>query len=182
MRGTPAHATLAAGCFWCTEAVFERLKGVTKVTAGYAGGTVPSPSYEQVSTGKTGHAEAIQIEFDPAKISYQDLLDVFFATHDPTLVNRQGPDTGPQYRSVIFAHSPEQEAAARRKIADLTAAKKHRQPIATEVVPFASFFPAEDSHQDFYNRNREYGYCLAIIDPKIQKLLKEFPDRVKDAK
>lgn len=172
-------ATLAGGCFWCTEAVFKQLKGVTKMTSGYAGGDVPNPSYEQVSTGQTGHAEAIQIEFDSAAISYEDLLDVFFATHDPTQVNRQGPDSGTQYRSVIFTHSEEQRRAAETKKTSLTVSGKYRAPVATDIRPLNAFFLAENSHQDFYARNPGNRYCSALIDPKIQKLLKDFSSFVK---
>lgn len=175
------RTTLAGGCFWCTEAVFQRVRGVQRVTSGYAGGETPQPSYDQVSTGKTGHTEAAQIIFNPNIISYDEILDIFFATHDPTEVNRQGPDVGPQYRSVIFTHSPAQQRRATDKKTALNASGKYQAPVATEILPFTNFFPAENAHQNFYNRNAEYGYCVAIIDPKIKKLLKEFPERVQGA-
>ena len=141
---------------------------------------MPRPSYDQVSTGKTGHTEAAQIIFDPDILSYNQLLDVFFATHDPTEVNRQGPDVGSQYRSVIFTHSLEQQRRATEKKAALSASGKYPRPVATDILPFSNFFPAESAHQNFYNRNPESRYCIAIIDPKVQKLLKEFPDSVKN--
>ncbi|MDP3685504.1 MAG: peptide-methionine (S)-S-oxide reductase MsrA [bacterium] len=174
-------ATLAGGCFWCTEAVFQRLKGVISVQAGYAGGETPNPSYEAVSSGNTGHAEAIQITFDPAIISYEKLLDVFWAIHDPTTPNRQGADVGPQYRSVIFTHTEEQKRAALASKERLEKSGAYDKPIVTEIVPFTNFAPAEDAHQNYYNRNREAGYCQLVIDPKIQKLMKEFRTEVKKA-
>lgn len=174
-------ATFAGGCFWCTEAVFQQLRGVRLVTSGYAGGAIPHPSYEQVSTGQTGHAEAIQIIFDPDVLSYDQLLDVFFTTHNPTEINRQGPDVGPQYRSMIFTHSADQQRRAIANKSVVNASGKYQRPVATEIIPFTNFFPAEGTHQNFYNRNPEYGYCLATIDPKIQKLLKEFPDSTQNS-
>jgi peptide-methionine (S)-S-oxide reductase len=167
-------ATLGGGCFWCTEAIFERLKGVERVTSGYAGGSMAHPSYEQVGTGTTGHAEVSQIVFDPAVISYRDLLRVFFDLHDPTTPDRQGADVGEQYRSVIFYHSPEQKATAERLIAELTAAKAYRDPIVTQVVPFVAFYPAEDYHQAYYDRNPRAGYCRVVIGPKLEKLEKRY--------
>jgi peptide-methionine (S)-S-oxide reductase len=172
-------ATLAAGCFWCTEAVFQRLKGVTSVISGYAGGDMDKPSYEQVSTGETGHAEAIQIEFDPSVISYDKILDVFWATHDPTTPDQQGSDIGPQYRSVIFYHSDEQKRIAEASKEKLENSGKYDSPLVTEIVPFTKFYSAEDYHQNFYNNNRGYGYCQIVIDPKIEKLTKEFKEDVK---
>lgn len=164
-------ATLAGGCFWCTEAIFQRIRGVTRVTSGYAGGDPNRADYDHVSMGNTGHAEAIQLEFDPSVISYDEILDVFFATHDPTTPNAQGNDIGTRYRSVIFYHSEEQRRIAGSKL----------QPhFVTEVVPIQDFFPAENYHKDYYDRNRENNpYCRIIIDPKIKKLLSTFPDKVK---
>lgn len=167
-------ATLAAGCFWCTEAIFQRLKGVHTAVSGYAGGDTDNPSYEQVSGGKTGHAEAIQITFDPAVISYEKILEVFWKTHNPTTPNQQGQDVGPQYRSVIFYHTPaqqEQALASKGKAQGM-----FDKPIVTEIVPYISFFRAEAAHQDFYQSNPAHPYCQIVIDPKIEKLTKEFKD------
>jgi peptide-methionine (S)-S-oxide reductase len=161
-------ATLGGGCFWCTEAVIERLPGIKKVTSGYSGGTVPNPSYEDVCTGETGHAEVIQVEFDPAVISYEKLLEVFFEAHDPTTLNRQGADAGTQYRSVIFYHDEEQhKAAARAKIA---AQALWPDPIVTEIAPLKKFYAAEGYHQDYFRRNPNQGYCSFVIRPKVKKL------------
>jgi peptide-methionine (S)-S-oxide reductase len=171
--------TLAGGCFWCLEAVFQRLRGVTKVVSGYAGGTVPNPSYEAVCTGATGHAEVTQITFDPAVISFRDLLDVFFTIHDPTTLNRQGGDEGTQYRSGIFYHSPEQKTEAERAIKELEAAGVWDDPIVTEVVPLKTFYPAEDYHQDYYARNPSQSYCRAVIAPKVAKLRSKHFERLK---
>lgn len=165
-------ATLGGGCFWCTEAFFERLKGVERVTSGYAGGSVPGPTYEQVCAGETGHAEVVQVVFDPAVVSYRDLLRVFFDLHDPTTPDRQGADVGDQYRSVILFHTPEQKATAGRLVAELTKRKAFRDPIVTQVVPFAAFYPAEEHHQGYYDRNRNGGYCRVVIGPKLEKLRK----------
>ena len=172
-------ATLAGGCFWCLEATFVELRGVEQVRSGYAGGTVPHPSYEQVCTGHTGHAEAVQITFDPAVIAYADLLDVFFVIHDPTTLNRQGADVGTQYRSAIFYHSPEQQAAAQRAIAQLEAAGLWTDPIVTEVVPLEAFYPAEDYHRDYYARNPNQGYCQVVIAPKVAKVRKQFFEKLR---
>jgi methionine-S-sulfoxide reductase len=172
-------ATLAAGCFWCTEAVFQQLKGVLSVTPGYAGGAMENPSYEKVSTGKTGHAEAIEIVFDPNVISYEEILDVFWNTHDPTTPNQQGADVGTQYRSLIFYHDQKQKERAEASRENLENSGKFTSPIVTEIIPFTNFFPAENYHQDFYANNPAHPYCQAIIDPKIQKLFKKFPDKVK---
>jgi peptide-methionine (S)-S-oxide reductase len=172
-------ATLAGGCFWCLEAAFEQLRGVERVEAGYAGGTVPEPTYEQVCTGRTGHAEVVQVAFEPGVISFRDLLDVFFTVHDPTTPNRQGADIGSQYRSAIFVHSPEQERAARESIAALEAAHAWDDPIVTDVTPLDRFWPAEEYHREYYRRNPEQGYCRAVIAPKVAKLRKEFFDRLK---
>ncbi len=171
-------ATLAAGCFWCVEAVFVRLRGVAGVVSGYAGGTVENPTYEEVCTGRTGHAEAIQITFDPEVISFGEILEVFWRSHDPTTLNRQGADHGTQYRSAIFCHDERQ-----REIA--LASKREAQalwpdPVVTEIVPFTGFYRAEGYHQEFYRYNREQPYCRIVIAPKIAKLEKEFAPRLKD--
>ncbi|HXI33089.1 MAG TPA: peptide-methionine (S)-S-oxide reductase MsrA [Gemmatimonadales bacterium] len=172
-------ATLAGGCFWCLEAAFQQLKGVTAVASGYAGGTVPNPTYEAVCSGRTGHAEVTRVEFDPAVISYRDLLDVFFTIHDPTTLNQQGADVGTQYRSAIFYQSPEQERVARETIAQLEATHVWDDPIVTEVVPLAAFYPAEQYHRDYYNRNQNQPYCRAVIAPKVAKLRKHFLEKLK---
>ncbi len=165
-------ATLAGGCFWCTEAIFKRLKGVESVESGYSGCTVPNPTYVQVCSGSTGHAEAIQIKFDPKIITFEKLLEVFFKLHDPTALNRQGNDVGTQYRSAIFYHSQKQ-----KKIAEAT--KSKIENAVTEIAPFTNFYPAEDYHKNYYDANRSLPYCQLIIDPKIQKLYKEFEKEVK---
>jgi peptide-methionine (S)-S-oxide reductase len=167
-------ATLAGGCFWCTEAVFLRLRGVQKVVPGYSGGPVEDPTYEEVSSGTTGHAEAIQITFDPDVISFEQLLDVFFQTHDPTTPDRQGYDVGSQYRSAIFYAGEEQREAAERVIQQVNASGMYPDKVVTEVSPLQAFFEAEDYHHNFYNRNKSYPYCQVIIDPKIEKLYKKF--------
>jgi len=172
------QATLGGGCFWCLEAVFERLKGVAKVDSGYAGGTVANPTYEEVCTGSTGHAEVVQIHYDPEIIAYDDLLDVFFAIHDPTTLNRQGADVGTQYRSVIFFHDDEQKAAAEKAIAQRAAQKAFRDPIVTQVQPLGAFYMAEPYHQEYYERNRGASYCRIVIDPKLKKLEKDFAAKV----
>jgi peptide-methionine (S)-S-oxide reductase len=162
-------ATLGAGCFWCVDTLFRELRGVTSVVSGYAGGTRANPSYEQVCTGATGHAEVVQITFDPQQISYQDLLEVFFSVHDPTTPYRQGADVGTQYRSVIFAHSPEQRVTAEQTIAEVKAQKIWDDPIVTQVVDAAPFYPAEDYHQNYYTKNPNQGYCRVVIAPKVAK-------------
>ncbi len=172
-------ATLAGGCFWCLEAAFQQLQGVTSVTSGYAGGTVPNPTYEAVCTGRTGHAEVTQVEFDPARIAYRDLLDVFFTIHDPTTMNQQGADVGTQYRSAIFYQSPEQERTARAAIAELEAQHVWDDPIVTEVAPLDAFYPAEQYHRDYYNRNQNQPYCRAVIAPKVAKLRKLYLEKLK---
>ena len=172
-------ATLAGGCFWCLEAVFQQLKGVSRVTSGYAGGTVPNPSYEAVCTGTTGHAEVAQVEFDPAVISYRDLLDVFFTIHDPTTLNQQGGDVGTQYRSAIFFASREQERTARAAIAALEAGKVWDDPIVTEVVPLTAFYAAEQYHRDYFNRNGNQPYCRAVVAPKVAKFRKHYLEKLK---
>ena len=174
------QATLAGGCFWCTEAVFNDVIGVTKVESGYTGGRVANPTYKQVCGGDTGHAEAIRVTYDPDQLSYDDLLDIFFATHDPTQLNRQGNDVGTQYRSAIFPHSPEQEEAARRGIERAQADRA--EPIVTTIEPRGEWYPAEDYHQDYWSgEGQRNPYCLAVIPPKIQKLRKSFQNRVKKA-
>lgn len=172
-------ATLAGGCFWCTEAIFQRLKGVSTVMPGYSGGWVETPSYEQVCGGQTGHAEAIQITFDPTIISFETLLDVFFHLHDPTTKNQQGADVGPQYRSAIFYHSEEQKKTAEKKITELTTKGDYKGPIVTEVSAYKNFYPAEESHRDYYNKNSYAPYCQAVIDPKIHKLMENYSELTK---
>lgn len=170
-------ATLAGGCFWCLEAVFADLRGVEKVESGYAGGAVPHPSYQQVCTGSTGHAEVVQITFDPRVISLAELLEVFFTVHDPTTLNRQGSDVGTQYRSAIFYRTPEQQAIARQAIEELNAAGIWEAPLVTEVTPLAAFYPAEDYHRDYYRRNPDQPYCRAIISPKVAKFRARFLEK-----
>ncbi|NWF81937.1 MAG: peptide-methionine (S)-S-oxide reductase MsrA [Chloroflexi bacterium] len=172
-------ATLGGGCFWCLEAVFDQLAGVTDVVSGYAGGHVKNPSYKQVCAGNTGHAEVVQVRFDPARLSYRDLLEVFFSIHDPTTLNRQGNDVGPQYRSVIFYHSPEQERIARELIAELNAARRWAQPIVTELSPISAFYPAEDYHQEYFAQNGGQPYCQFVVAPKVAKFRKQYADRLK---
>ncbi len=172
-------ATLAGGCFWCLEAAFDQLKGVESVQSGYAGGSVANPSYQQVCTGRTGHAEVVQVRFDPDVISYRDLLEVFFVIHDPTTPDRQGADVGTQYRSAILYHTPEQRAEAERVIADLTARQAWSDPIVTQVVPLEAFYPAEEYHRDYYRRNPSQGYCQIVIAPKVAKVRKAYFERLK---
>ncbi|MFC6919815.1 peptide-methionine (S)-S-oxide reductase MsrA [Meiothermus taiwanensis] len=172
-------ATLGGGCFWCLEAVFDELKGVVDVVSGYSGGHVPNPTYEQVCSKQTGHAEVVQITFDPSVISYREVLEVFFTIHDPTTLNRQGNDIGPQYRSVIFYHSPEQQAVAREVMQALTQARVWDNPIVTELVPFERFYPAEDYHQEYYKRNPYQPYCALVVGPKVAKFRKQYFDRLK---
>lgn len=172
-------ATLGGGCFWCLEAVFQNLRGVERVVSGYAGGSVPNPSYEDVCTGRTGHAEVVQVTFDPAVLSYRDLLQVFFSIHDPTTLNRQGPDVGTQYRSAIFHHGAEQERVAREVIADLERQGIWDSPIVTEVTPVPPFYPAEEYHQEYFRRNPGQGYCRVVIAPKVAKFRKEHLARLK---
>jgi peptide-methionine (S)-S-oxide reductase len=172
-------ATFGNGCFWCTEAVFQRLKGVQSVVSGYSGGTVKNPTYQDVCTGTTGHAEAIQVTFDPKVISYEDILAVFWHSHDPTTLNRQGNDFGPQYRSVIFYQSEKQQNLAEEYKKKLDASAIYRAPIVTEIVPFSVFYRAEDYHQNYYNEHKKQPYCRAIIGPKLDKLKKVFHDKLK---
>jgi peptide-methionine (S)-S-oxide reductase len=172
-------ATLAGGCFWCLEAVFLELRGVESVVSGYAGGHAPNPTYEQVCSGSTGHAEVVQVTFDPDIISYRDLLEVFFTMHDPTTPNRQGPDVGTQYRSAIFFHTPEQRSEAEQVIAAIQDAGIWDDPIVTEVVPFEELHPAEADHEDYFRRNPGQGYCRVVIAPKVAKLRKHYLDKLK---
>lgn len=167
-------ATLGGGCFWCLEAVYQEVDGVTSIVSGYAGGHVPSPTYEAVCTGTTGHAEVVQLGFDPAKVSYKEILEVFFAIHDPTTMNRQGNDSGPQYRSAIFWHDESQRETARQVIAALTAEQAFEDPIVTEVTKLETFYPAEKYHQDYYRRNTAQPYCAFVISPKLAKYRKRF--------
>jgi peptide-methionine (S)-S-oxide reductase len=174
-------ATFGAGCFWCVEAVFQNLKGVHRVVSGYAGGHVEHPSYDEVCNGTTGHAEVVQVTFDPNVISYQDLLEVFWRTHDPTTLNRQGGDIGTQYRSAIFYHDEEQQRLAEQSKAETNASELWPDPIVTEIVPFTAFYEAESYHHNFYRQNPNQPYCRAVIDPKIRKLRKEFGDKLASA-
>ena len=173
-------ATFANGCFWCTEAIFKRVKGVTSVISGYTGGRVENPTYEEVSSESTGHAESLQVTFDPSIISYQTLLDVFWATHDPTTLNRQGNDVGTQYRSEIFYHNDEQKRTAEESKAKIEKSGKYHDPIVTKIEPFTKFYKAEDYHKDYYDSNRSAPYCMVVIDPKIRKLMENFKDEVKE--
>ena len=172
-------ATLAGGCFWCLEAVYDQLRGVQDVVSGYAGGSRPNPTYEQVCSGLTGHAEVIQVKFDPSVVSFRDLLGIFFAIHDPTTLNRQGGDIGTQYRSAIFYHSPEQKAIADEVIRDLTEQKLWNDPIVTEVTPLSEFYPAEAYHQEYYERNPNQGYCQAVVGPKVAKFRSKYFEKLK---
>lgn len=176
MSGAAEVATLAGGCFWCLEAVYLQLRGVQRVKSGYAGGQVPNPTYEQVCGKRTGHAEVVQVTFDPAEISYRDLLEVFFTIHDPTTKDRQGNDVGPQYRSAIFFHSPEQERVARE---ELSKAQSHwSDPIVTELQPVDVFWPAEAYHDDYFARNPQNPYCAVVVAPKVAKARKAFLDKL----
>ncbi len=172
-------ATIAGGCFWCVEAVLEDLKGVDKVVSGYSGGQVANPSYEAVCTGTTGHTEAVQITFDPKVISYADLLHIFFTTHDPTTLNRQGADSGTQYRSAIFYHNAEQKAIAEKVIKEITAEKLYPNPIVTEVTAISNWYPAEDYHQNYFAQNPNQGYCAIVIAPKVRKMRAKYQDKLK---
>ena len=173
------QATLGGGCFWCLEAVFDELSGVESVESGYAGGHVPDPSYEAVCAGTTGHAEVVQVAFDPARLSYEDLLRVFFSIHDPTTLNRQGGDVGTQYRSAVFYHTPEQRATAEAVIAEMTAAGVWDATIVTEVAPLPEFYPAESYHQNYFENNPAQPYCRAVVAPKVSKFRKLFLEKLK---
>lgn len=174
-------ATFGSGCFWCTEAVFQRLEGVEKVVSGYTGGHVENPTYEQVCTGLTGHAEVIQIQYDPEKISYTELLEVFWKTHDPTTPNRQGPDVGPQYRSAVFYHNGQQREQAEKYKQKLDAAQIFNGPIVTEITAIEKFYAAEEYHQNYFNENRRQSYCRFLITPKIKKFEAVFRDKLKES-
>jgi peptide-methionine (S)-S-oxide reductase len=172
-------ATLAGGCFWCLEAVYDELKGVVDVVSGYSGGRVANPSYEAVCTGATGHAETVQVTFDPQVVTFRELLEVFFTIHDPTSLNRQGADVGTQYRSAIFYHSPEQKATAEQVIHEMEANKVWGKPIVTELVPNNVFYPAEVYHQGYFKRNPYQGYCMAVIAPKVSKFRHNYLEKLK---
>ncbi len=172
-------ATFGTGCFWCTEAIFQELEGVEKVTSGYSGGTVPFPTYEQVCSKTTGHAECLNIMYDPTKISFDELLEVFWQTHDPTTLNRQGADVGTQYRSVVFYHNEEQRAKTAKYKAALDKSGAFDKPIVTSLEPFTVFYPAEEYHQNYYNNNGEQGYCQFVIRPKVEKFEKVFKSKLK---
>ena len=172
-------ATLGGGCFWCLEAVFEELSGVDEVVSGYTGGETADPSYREVCSGTTGHAEVVQVRFDPSVIPYAELLRIFFALHDPTTPNRQGADVGSQYRSIIFTHGPEQASVARNVIAELESSGVWKDPIVTEIAPLATFYAAEGCHQGYYRANRQQPYCRVTIDPKVAKLRRDFAERLR---
>jgi peptide-methionine (S)-S-oxide reductase len=174
-------ATLAGGCFWCLEAAFQDLRGVEQVQSGYSGGRVANPSYEDVCTGTTGHAEVVQITFDPSVVSFDDLLHVFFTIHDPTTLNRQGGDVGTQYRSAVFYRTPEQKAVTEKVIRELEAEHVWDAPVVTEVKPLEAFYPAEEYHRDYFRRNPNQGYCNAVIAPKVAKVRKLYFDKLKQA-
>lgn len=179
MKSNLETATLAGGCFWCLEAVFDELKGVESVESGYSGGHVEQPSYREVCTGMTGHAEVVQVHFDPAVLSYRDLLSVFFAIHDPTTPNRQGADVGTQYRSAVFFHSEDQQLTAQALIRDLNQQRIWDAPLVTEVAAFDKFYPAEDYHQEYFARNPLQPYCMSVVAPKVSKFRKHFIDKLK---
>jgi peptide-methionine (S)-S-oxide reductase len=172
-------ATLGGGCFWCLEAVYKELRGVTSVTSGYAGGHVVNPSYKQVCSGTTGHAEVVQVRFDPAQVDYADVLRVYFTTHDPTTRDRQGNDVGPQYRSIILTHSDAQEATATAVMQEISAAKLWPAPLVTQIAPLGVFYPAEAEHHDYFARNPFSGYCQVVVAPKVAKFRKVFKDRLR---
>lgn len=174
-------ATLGGGCFWCVEAVYRETAGITSVVSGYMGGRDANPTYQQVCSGTTGHVEVVQVKYDPSQITYRDILDIFFATHDPTTLNRQGNDAGTQYRSVIFFHSPEQEQTAQEVIAGLTAQKAFANPIVTAVEPAKEFYPAEDYHQQYFENHPYQPYCAFVVAPKVQKFRKKFAQRTRAA-
>lgn len=172
-------AIVANGCFWCTEAIFQLLEGVASVTSGYTGGTIKNPTYKEITTGTTGHAEAIRIEFNTTLISYQEILEVFFSTHDPTTLNKQGYDKGTQYRSAIFYNSESQKEVAEKLIAALSNAEVFNSPIVTEITKLSTFYNAEAYHQNYYNNNKNQGYCVAVINPKLEKFIKKYSDKLK---
>ena len=172
-------ATLAGGCFWCIEAVFREVDGVEQVVSGYTGGSTPNPIYQQVCNGQTGHAEAVRVSFDPSKISYREILEIFFSVHDPTTLNRQGADIGTQYRSAVFYHNEQQRAIAEELIEELNEAKLWKNPIVTQVVPVNTFYPAEEYHQEYFSRHPEQGYCQMVISPKVSKFRNQWSKRLK---
>ena len=172
-------ATFGNGCFWCTEAIFQNVDGVEKVESGYSGGKVKNPTYKEVCSGLTGHAEVIQITYDPKKVSFDELLEIFWKTHDPTTLNRQGNDVGTQYRSVIFYHDEQQKKLAEEYKKKLTDAEAFDNAIVTEITPYSTFYKAEDYHQNYYNRNKNQGYCMAVISPKLDKLKKNYKSKLK---
>ncbi len=176
---TERLATFGGGCFWCVEAVYRLLNGVRRVDPGYAGGTVPHPTYEAVCTGRTGHAEVVQIAYDPRIVSYRDLVRIFFTVHDPTTVNRQGNDVGPQYRSVIFVRDSDEERTVREVISEVTNERLYSRPIVTEVVPFTAFYPAEEYHREYFERHPEQAYCQFVIAPKVAKFRRQYADRLR---
>jgi len=176
---TMETATFGGGCFWCIEALFQQIKGVEKVASGYSGGTIENPDFHDLHYGKTGHAEVIQIEFDPKIVSYDELLEVFWKIHNPTTINRQGYDTGEEYRSIIFYHSEDQKRLAEESKLRLDASKYYDDPVVTEIAPFKVFYKADDYHQNFYNNNKDTPYCQIIIDPKVVKFRKEFASKLK---
>lgn len=179
MNDDSETATLANGCFWCSEAIFKRLKGVKSVTPGYAGGTIKNPSYDQVCNGTTGHAESIQIVFDPSVIDFDKILNIFWHTHNPTTLNRQGNDVGTQYRSAIFYHNEKQREIAEKSKKDLENERIYKDSIVTEITPFKNFYTAENYHKDYYDKNKQAAYCNFVIDPKIHKLVKEYENDIK---
>jgi peptide-methionine (S)-S-oxide reductase len=172
-------ATLAGGCFWCVEAVFDELRGVESVVSGYIGGDVPNPSYESVCSGATGHAEAVQVTFDPGVVTFREILEIFFTVHDPTTLNRQGADVGTQYRSAIFYHTPEQHETAELVMAELNGEKIWDAPIVTEVAPLSEFYAAEAYHQKYFRNNPGQGYCRAVVAPKVSKFRQKFLEKLK---
>jgi peptide-methionine (S)-S-oxide reductase len=174
-------ATLGGGCFWCTEAVYREVQGVQRVVSGYSGGHVRNPTYEQVCGKKTGHAEVVQVTFDPAVVSFKEVLEIFFGTHDPTTLNRQGNDEGPQYRSAVFTHSVEQERVARELLEEMKREAVFDDPIVTEIAPFSEFFPAEQYHQQYFERNPMQPYCAVVVSPKVSKFRRRFAHRLKSA-
>jgi len=178
-EATREVATLAGGCFWCIEAVFREIEGVEKAISGYAGGTTVNPTYQQVCTGKTGHAEAVQVTFDPARISYREILEIFFSVHDPTTLNQQGADKGTQYRSAVFSHSEQQKAVAEELIGELNKSRLWKKPIVTQIAPLDRFYPAEEYHQEYFSRHPEQAYCQMVISPKVSKFRKQWSKRLK---
>ncbi len=181
MKKEISTAVFGGGCFWCTEAVFAELKGVISVMPGYAGGTTKNPTYEEVCSGRSGHAEVTRVEYDPSEIAYKDLLTVFFATHDPTTLNRQGNDVGTQYRSAVFYTTPAQKEEAEKYIKEIERSDPGGKPVVTEVTPLDTFYPAEDYHREYYKKNASAPYCRVIIEPKVQKLQEKFAELLKTA-